>query len=153
MQVIRQGKRVVFEPAAIGWERGVESLREEFRRKVRIAAGGAQGLIRGNAIPVGAPARFWFIFLSHKLLRWFSPVIGLLVLIMAGVSFHQPLSMLALAAIATMVTLALLRLITGWTQMVFSAPFYFLFGLAAMAVGLLKGFAGQQTVLWAKANR
>jgi cellulose synthase/poly-beta-1,6-N-acetylglucosamine synthase-like glycosyltransferase len=153
MQVIRKGKRVVFEPAAIGWEKGVESLREEFRRKVRIAAGAAQGLVRGNAWPVGAPARFWFIFVSHKLLRWLSPVSGLLVLIVAGTSFQAPLSQVALAGTAMLAILALLRLITGWTQTVFSAPFYFLFGQAAMAVGLLKGFAGQQTVLWAKANR
>lgn len=153
MQVIRQGKRVVFEPEAIGWERGVESLREEFRRKVRIAAGAAQGLIRGNALPLGTPPRFWFIFLSHKLLRWLSPFTGLLVLLAAAATFHEPVSIVVLAGIAMIVTLALLRILTGWTQTVFSAPFYFLFGLAAMAVGLLKGFAGQQTVLWAKANR
>jgi poly-beta-1,6-N-acetyl-D-glucosamine synthase len=153
MQVIRQGKCVVFEPGAIGWEKGVESLREEFRRKVRIAAGAAQGLLRGNAWPVNAPARFWFIFLSHKLLRWLSPIIGLFTLAVAGASFHEPVSQLALAGMVLLALLALLRVIMGWKQTVFSAPFYFLFGQAAMAIGLLKGFAGQQTVLWAKANR
>jgi hypothetical protein len=80
-------------------------------------------------------------------------VCGLLVLIAAGTSFQAPLSQVALAGSAILAILALLRLITGWTQTVFSAPFYFLFGQAAMAVGLLKGFAGQQTVLWTKANR
>jgi cellulose synthase/poly-beta-1,6-N-acetylglucosamine synthase-like glycosyltransferase len=153
MQIIRQGKRVVLEPLALGWEKGVESLREEFRRKVRIAAGAAQGLVRGNAWPAGAPGRFWFIFLSHKLLRWISPVTGLLVLLVAAASFDEPLSKLSLAGAGLLTALALLRLAAGWKQTVFSAPFYFLFGQAAMAVGLLKGFAGQQTVLWAKANR
>src|ERR1017187_5070080 len=56
MRVIAQGKRVVLEPKALGWEEGVGSLREEFQRKVRIAAGAAQGLLRGNAWPSNAPA-------------------------------------------------------------------------------------------------
>src|SRR5262249_6483013 len=75
---VGQGYRLVFEPKAVAWESGVTSIQEEFRRKTRIAAGAAQGLLRGNALPIGAPARFWFIFLSHKLLRWLSPFIGLL---------------------------------------------------------------------------
>jgi cellulose synthase/poly-beta-1,6-N-acetylglucosamine synthase-like glycosyltransferase len=153
MQVIRLGKRVVMEPQAIGWEKGVESLREEFRRKVRIAAGAAQALVRGNGWPGKAPARFWFIFLSHKLLRWLSPLTGLLVLAAALATFEEPLSRMALAGTALIAVLALLRLITGWTQTLFSAPFYFLFGQVAIAWGLLKGLAGQQTVLWAKADR
>jgi len=153
MQVIRQGKRVVLEPAAIGWEKGVQSLREEFRRKVRIAAGAAQALVRGSAWPLHAPARFWFIFLSHKLLRWLSPLTGMLVLAAAASSFQEPVSRMAMASIALITALAMLRWVTGWTQTVFSAPFYFLFGQAAMAVGLWKGVAGRQTVLWAKADR
>jgi biofilm PGA synthesis N-glycosyltransferase PgaC len=153
MQVIRQGRRVVMEPRAIGWEKGVESLREEFRRKVRIAAGAAQALVRGNGWPGNAPARFWFIFLSHKLLRWLSPLTGLLVLTAAAATFDEPLSRMALAGMALISVLALLRLVTGWRQTVFSAPFYFLFGQVAIAWGLVKGLAGQQTVLWAKADR
>src|SRR5271157_3589456 len=35
MSVVRQGKRTVFEPKALGWERGPSGLGEEFRRKVR----------------------------------------------------------------------------------------------------------------------
>ena len=141
------------EPRAIGWEKGVESLREEFRRKVRIAAGAAQVLVRGNGWPGNAPARFWFIFLSHKLLRWLSPLTGLLVLAAAAATFDEPLSRMALAGMALISVLALLRLVTGWRQTVFSAPFYFLFGQVAIAWGLVKGLAGQQTVLWAKADR
>jgi biofilm PGA synthesis N-glycosyltransferase PgaC len=153
MQIIAQGKRVVFEPTAIGWERGVESLREEFRRKVRIAAGAGQGLLRGNAWPKNAPLRFWFIFVSHKLLRWLSPLTGVLVLAAAALWFSAPLSQLVLAGAAMLAALAFLRLATGWNHTVFSAPFYFLFGLLAMAIGLLKGITGLQTVLWVKVDR
>src|SRR5216683_1322353 len=74
MQIVGLGRRMVFEPKALGWEQGAASLREEFRRKVRISAGAAQGLLRGNVWPRHVPLRFWFIFVSHKLLRWLSPL-------------------------------------------------------------------------------
>jgi biofilm PGA synthesis N-glycosyltransferase PgaC len=153
MNVIAQGRRVVLEPEALGWERGVESLREDFRRKVRIAAGAAQGLLRGNVWPQNAPARFWVIFVSHKLLRWLSPLTAMLVLAAALIWLKEPLARITLAGMATITILALLRLITGWKHTLFGAPFYFLFGEIAMAIGLLKGISGHQTVLWAKENR
>jgi biofilm PGA synthesis N-glycosyltransferase PgaC len=153
MAIVRQGKRVVFEPGAIGWEKGAASLREEFRRKVRIAAGSVQGLVRGNAWPIHAPARFWFIFLSHKFMRWTSPLVGLVMLVIAALSAEQIASQVLLAGFAAMGAMALLRMLTGWGHPMVSAPFYFLFGQAALAWGLLKGISGQQTVLWAKADR
>jgi poly-beta-1,6-N-acetyl-D-glucosamine synthase len=153
MQVIAQGKRVVMEPQAVGWEKGVQSLREEFRRKVRIAAGAAQGLLRGNAWPRNAPPRFWFIFVSHKLLRWLSPVIGAIVIVAAVVWSNDLLARVTMAGAALIIVLSLVRLVTGWKHALLSAALYFLFGEIALAVGLLKGITGLQTVLWAKENR
>lgn len=153
MGVARRGGRVVFEPRALGWERGPASLREEFRRKARIAAGAAQALIRGNGWPRNAPAEFWFVFLSHKLLRWLSPLSGALALVLAALSFERPLSRAMLAAFAAAAALALLHCLTRWKHPVLTAPFYFLLGQSALALGLLKGVAGRQTVLWAKENR
>ena len=153
MQIIRQGWRVVFESNAIGWEPGVTSVKEEYRRKVRIAAGAAQGILRGNAWPANAPLRFWFIFIAHKLLRWLSPVIGLALLLLCCLSLGQPLSLVLVSGFALILALALFRLIAGHDHLLFSAPFYFLLGQAALAVGLCKGMLGLQSVLWAKVDR
>jgi len=153
MQIVGLGRRMVFEPKALGWEQGAASLREEFRRKVRISAGAAQGLLRGNVWPRHVPLRFWFIFVSHKLLRWLSPVVGLWVLLVAGLTSGQVLSQLVLCGFAILSGLALLRWLTGSDHPLLSAPFYFLFGQIAMALGLAKGVLGQQTVLWMKADR
>ena len=153
IQIVRQGYRVVFEPSAIGWEDGPSSIAEEYRRKVRIAAGAAQAVVRGNGLPFGAPLAFWFIFVSHKLLRWLSPLVGLAVLAIALYSWQYVLSQAVLVGFALLALLALVRMVTGRNSRILDAPFYFLFGQTAMLVGLVKGVAGKQSVLWAKANR
>jgi len=151
--VVRQGKRVVFEPEALGWENGPASLSEEFHRKVRIAAGAAQALLRGNAWPAGCPASFWLVFMSHKLLRWVAPLSGVLCLILATATWDRPFSRMVLAGFAVLVSLALVRMLTRWTSPFLDAPFYFLFGQVAAAVGLIRGLTGSQSVLWKKADR
>lgn len=153
MAVVRQGKRVVFAPQAVGWEQGPASLAEEFRRKVRIAAGAAQALLRGNGWPGRAPLRFWAVFVSHKLLRWISPLTGMLALLLAAACFDRDLGRLVLAGFLVTAGLAFIRLLTGWGHLAVSAPFYFLFGQAALALGLVKGVFRRQSVLWAKADR
>lgn len=153
MAVVRQGRRAVFEPQALGWEWGPASLREEFRRKVRIAAGSLQALLNGAAWPRNAPPRFWFVFLSHKVLRWISPVSGAAAIVLAAAAPRQPLSQLVLWGGSLMFFSATLRLALPRARPILNAPFYFVFGQISIAVGLLKGLFGRQTVLWAKANR
>ncbi len=153
LQVARQGKRVVFAPDAVGRERGVASLGEEFRRKVRIAAGAAQALVRGNGWPAGAPWRFWFAYVSHKLLRWLAPFTGLAALAWAGGHAGTALSRLTLAGAAALGAAALVRLAAGPRLTALDAPFYFVFGQCAQLAGFLKGLAGRQPALWSKADR
>jgi len=150
---VRQGKRVLHQPAAIGWERGPESLGEEFRRRVRIAAGAAQALLRGNGWPVGAPLRFWFVWFSHKFLRWVTPLTGLAALAAAVAVRGWLPGQTALWGFSATALLALVRAITGWQARVLDVPFYFLFGQCAHLIGLVKGAAGRQSVLWEKASR
>jgi poly-beta-1,6-N-acetyl-D-glucosamine synthase len=153
LAVVRQGCRMVFVPEAVAWEEGPRSLGEEYRRKVRIAAGAAQALLRGNGWPAGAPLRFWWLWLSHKFLRWLAPFTALAALALAAINPARPLSQAVLVAGAAVVLAALVRALTGWRHPLVNAPFYLLFGLAAGLAGLIKGAAGRQSVLWSKAGR
>jgi len=153
MEVIRQGRRVVFEPSAWGVEQGSMSLKEEFRRKTRIGAGAMQCLLRGNGWPGRAPARAWFVFLSHKLLRWISPVLGALALAVALLSMHQTASKIVVGGFLLLSLAAASRMLLRRSLRALDAPFYFLFGQIAAGIGLIKGLTGKQSVLWAKANR
>lgn len=153
ISIVGRGYRVVFEGSANAWEEGPKTLREEFRRKVRIAAGAAQALLRRNGVPRNAPPSFWFIWISHKFLRWVSPVVGLCVLLIAAMSCGNLFSQIVLIGFAVLLAASAFRWITGVSTLLLNAPFYFTFGQVAVALGLCKGFLGTQSVLWEKANR
>jgi len=153
MGIVRQGRRIVFEPRALAWEQGPSSVSEEYRRKIRIAAGAAQGLIRGNIWPTGAPWRYWFLFLSHKVLRWVSPVVAIALLGVCVAHWGATAPMAVLGGAMSLVALAGARALWGRPHPVLDAPFYFLLGQLALAVGLLRGLTRRQSVLWAKADR
>ena len=75
MHVVKQGKRVVFEPAARAWDNPDLGGRREFARKVRTLSGNYQLVQLAPWLLSGAnPIRFEFI--SHKLLRLLVPFIG-----------------------------------------------------------------------------
>lgn len=154
MAIVNQGYRSVIEPTALGWEAGPTSVREEFRRKVRIAAGAAQALLWRTGVPGRkVPASFWWIWTSHKLLRWLSPFVAAAAIILAACTPGQPLSRIVLSGAATLLLLAGIRWLTGLSWMPLNAAYYFVFGQIAVLWGFLKGLMGKQSVLWAKVNR
>jgi hypothetical protein len=70
----------VWPPAAVAREETAPGLKAEFHRRARIGTGGAQAIPRLYPLPV--PRFGWtaLSFLSHKVLRWLSPLflIGLI---------------------------------------------------------------------------
>jgi len=81
MNVIRKGEKAISDPEAIVYEDVSNSLSEEFSRKVRISAGNFQNLKR-FAFLLLTPFRIWsFCFISHKILRWLTPFLWLIVIL------------------------------------------------------------------------
>ncbi|MFM8224099.1 MAG: glycosyltransferase family 2 protein, partial [Planctomycetaceae bacterium] len=68
MRVLRAGFRVLYEPRAVATETATMHAEDEFRRRIRVAAGAAQILRRGEFPPPWQPLNF-FCWVSHKLLR------------------------------------------------------------------------------------
>jgi cellulose synthase/poly-beta-1,6-N-acetylglucosamine synthase-like glycosyltransferase len=150
MAVVRQGYRVVLEPAAIAYEEGVTSAHEEFLRKSRVVAGAIQFLIRtDSSVPASAP-QVILSLVSHKALRWLSPIFGgslfLAALTGAGDSNFYTLVVLvqlALVALGLAGCSAALRRLR-----VVGLAHYFCLVQAAAATGFLRGLFGGQSVLW-----
>lgn len=73
MRVVGAGKRVVFEPLALAWDRPSQEPVQEQRRKIRTLAGNYQLIQLAPWLLLPGRNPLWFRFCSHKLLRLLAP--------------------------------------------------------------------------------
>ncbi len=89
MKVIQNKGVTLFNPKAICFEDVSTDWKEEYKRKVRISIGNFQNLARFKAFLFSWPTGF--LFLSHKLLRWISPLLLILITISSvWLAFNNP---------------------------------------------------------------
>lgn len=162
MNIAMGGHRVVYCPQAWATETGSANLDEEWKRKVRIAAGGFQQLGRRWQLLVNPlkDSVLWFKFVSHKLLRWAIVPLCLLVAPVANVAIvlqkHSGFYQCTLTIIATALALALMGFALRnrkqpikWLHL----PYYMLMANVAQLAGLLRWLTGKQDVRWQKVQR
>jgi cellulose synthase/poly-beta-1,6-N-acetylglucosamine synthase-like glycosyltransferase len=152
LQIINRGFWGVFEPGAICYEEAADSFAKEFRRKVRIISRSlhAIGRVDGILSPFRQP-RHWFLLVSHKLLRWFAPLLmmGTLLssLLLWSASFFRAAALLQAAFY--------LMAFCGWilqgqkkASRIFNLTFYFCLVNAASLIGCVKCFRGDLSGTW-----
>jgi biofilm PGA synthesis N-glycosyltransferase PgaC len=88
MQVVRQGKRVVFDARARAWDSPNLGSGREFSRKVRTLSGNYQ-LVQLAPWLLSGGNPIWFEFVSHKLLRLAVPL-ALTALLLTSLGLHGP---------------------------------------------------------------
>lgn len=161
-QVVSNRYRIAYAPGAIATELPSSSLKEEMRRKIRIAAGAYQFLDRHplSSLFAAAPLYGWQ-FLFRKWARWMlAPIFLLLVLTGAAmltwltgdstgrlIWFGLQAGFYLMGALGWVMTS--MRVQVGWM----AAPFYFLFMHFCQARGWFRYRFGQQTALWEKSAR
>ncbi|MEO6925808.1 MAG: glycosyltransferase family 2 protein [Rhodanobacter sp.] len=102
MRVAAKGRRVVFEPRALVWDRASQRPVEERRRKIRTLAGNFQLIQLAPWLLSPWRNPLWFRFVSHKLLRLLAPwLIVLLIIAAAALARHHYIYALALLACVT----------------------------------------------------
>jgi hypothetical protein len=146
----------VYEAAARATEVVVPDVKAEFRRKVRMIAGGYQTLWRHNILlnPFRHSLVAWQL-ISHKLLRWLVPVLLVTTFLTAFAERQYPV--MAVAVVLQMVFYSLA--FCGWISqrlrrwMPVYVPYYFCAVNVAAAIGLWRYLIGQQSVLWQKVSR
>ena len=128
-KILQKGYFCTFVPSAIGTEQTSKEGGGEYRRKVRIGRANFNYLF--SYLPLLNPFRplLAYLFLSHKLLRWFSPHILILLFIINALLLTE--GTVYCVTFAMMVLTALVCV----TKIVPSA-FYFV----SMNMALLKGF-------------
>ena len=153
MAIARRGWRVVYEPEAIGHEDSAPTIREEFFRRVRIAAGAVQILRERLALPRPNQPMLLWKFCTHKVLRWSMPIWLTLLFVSNLFLLAEPFYA---ALFVVQGTFYLLGTIGGVIQpagRLFSIPTYFCVAEAATSVGLIKGLLNRQSVKWRVARR
>lgn len=161
LQIAAKGYRIAYEPGAYATENSSADTREELKRKIRIAAGGIQSILRLKSLlnPFNNLV-LSFQYLSHRVLRWtITPFLMILVLILNAVLALQqnsPVYWILFAGQFLFYGLA----VTGWViermeikiKIAF-IPFYFCLMNYAVIRGISRFVFGSQSASWEKAKR
>lgn len=150
MQVVRQGKRVVFDGRARAWDSADLGASWEFLRKVRTLTGNYQLLqLAPWLLSRANPIRFEFV--SHKLLRLAVPFLLLAMLLSAAFiahPFYRSVLVLQLAFYALSL-LAMIRMKTGFLTRLADASFTFVVLNTAAMVAFAHFVTGRK-VAWTR---
>lgn len=165
MRITQQGFRVAYEPKAVASEHGSSNVKEEMKRKVRIAAGCYQSLFRlKKLLNPFFNFRLFFQYISHKVLRWTLAPLALIsmlvstVFILIGQEQFQVFSIYSVLFFLQVLFygLAVVGFLSQKNPMrirFIYAPFYFVAMNFAMFKGFFRFLKGKQNVLWEKAER
>ena len=146
VQLIALDQKVLFNEAAIGLEDVSTSLREEYKRKIRISIGNWQNLIRFYPLLFKHPYPFGILFLMHKVLRWLTPHLYLIALI-AGLFTSQWL-IISIVLIGLPVSQFILMSFGLATPLA-----YFYVMKTALFVGFLRYLKGVKSSVWQPTKR
>lgn len=159
MEIIRQGYRIAYAPDAYAMETPSLNIAEEYKRKVRIGAGGVQSVLRTlDFLNPFAYGIFTLQYFFHRFSRWIvAPLLIPLVFILNGCIARQN-DFLAVLFLLQIVFHAAALL--GWwmeqrgkrSKWLF-VPFYFDFMHFSVLIGWIRYFSGTQNVTWKKAVR
>ncbi len=83
-RLVQRGRRAVSDPSAVAWETPARDLEDEYERKVRMSARCWQHVVSGHMLQGGGPL-FLLQIVSHRLLRYESGLLHLLLLVLAAV--------------------------------------------------------------------
>lgn len=159
LRVAMQGYKIEYNPNAYAIEKPSANIKEELKRKIRIAAGGIQSIVRlAPLLNIFKYGLLSFQYISHRVLRWtiaplMLPLLFILnILLLKEALFYEILFALQLL----FYTMALL----GWylqsreiNWKVLFIPFYFLMMNYAVYRGFFRYIAKSQSINWERAKR
>lgn len=148
LEVVSKGKRMVFAEDVTATDvRQRDEVWKEFHRKTRFAAGGISAILSARRILL----KPWLAFLviSHKLLRWLSPLFLLLVVFLLPFNSYIWIKFFGFSIIAVFLLLILISFLdlkVGRGK--FTMPLYVVFSLAGTISGIFRAFSGKQNSSW-----
>ena len=159
LRVAMKGYKIDYDPEAYAIETASANVKEELKRKIRIAAGGIQSVVRLypllNIFKYGILS---FQYISHRVLRWTITPVALLLVLLINI-FLIPISNFYIVIIA-MQLLFYFSAFTGWILenkrlkvKIFFIPYYFFIMNYAVFMGFGRYIYKTQSVNWERAKR
>ena len=164
LRIALTGYKIGYSPRACAIERPSANIGEEMKRKVRIAAGSFQTMLRlGGLFNFFSHPMLTFQYVSHKVLRWVLVPLAMVLIIPMNIYFCAinnfsisdiytwTLATQTLFYVATFVGFALQnkKLNASWIYI----PYYFFLANKAMWLGFWRFCRNKQSVNWERAKR
>lgn len=156
--VVKAGKRLVFEPAAVAFEAPRDDEAKEFSRKIRIITRGLTAVIRHRATM--DPRRYGFYavqMLTHKVMRRLA-FLPLSIMAVAAPTLWRAGAVYRVAAVAQGALYAggllgiLIRASPQGRSRLLSLPAFFLLANAASARAVLNIVRGHRVAMWSPSH-
>jgi biofilm PGA synthesis N-glycosyltransferase PgaC len=150
------GWGVILESEAVSFEEASETTKQEFSRKVRLAAWNLKStlMLLGEAL-MKSRGKTVFILFSHRLLRYLMPI-WVVLLFIANIVYHPSIWGILLIVQIVFYILALIGYILEKQGLkvgkIFLLPLYFCMLNIAAAIAISKNIMGDRTLLWEKAR-
>jgi len=156
MNVSARGFRTVFDAAAIAYEDTPDGIDVEFRRRVRIGTGNYQAFFRHPQYWRNANWTRRFTYVSHKVLRWFTPHLLLVALVatifLSDVPLYRTLLFAQLAGYALLSLGLAIRSHVRLPRLATIPVFVFAVNLAFL-LGFWRYLRGSYSGLWLRTER
>jgi len=162
LRLAMQGYKIDYSTNAFATERASANVNEEMKRKVRIAAGSIQAIVRLKALfNIFKYKGLSFQYLSHKVLRWiFVPLFLPVLLILNFILFVNSSDFTIYTLVFFLQLWMYLFILIGFIlknidirQKWLFVPYYFFIANLAMWLGFFKYLSGKQSVNWERAQR
>jgi cellulose synthase/poly-beta-1,6-N-acetylglucosamine synthase-like glycosyltransferase len=157
MHVFEKGKKAINELDAQCIEDVSNKIEEEFRRKVRISAGNFQNLNRYKGLLWPPFTGLSFCFLSHKVLRWYTPIFLIIafmcsVILSVNSNFYFILMLLQILVFISPILDKLLKSFGLHLKLLRFATHFILMN-AALLKGLIWYINGVESNVWKPTQR
>ncbi len=159
MKIVAAGYRFVYEPEAYAMEGPSATTEDEWKRKVRISAGGLQAIARLTNLL--NPFRYGvvsFQYISHRVMRWTLAPLALVAIFISNIflfkySFFYELTLYAQCAFYFIALCGHFLRNRKIPVKGFFVPYYFTLMNLSVFFGLARILKGRQSVVWEKAER
>jgi len=164
LRIAMQGHITQYDPEAYACETSSANVKEELKRKIRIAAGGFQSMVRlAPLLNIFKYGILSFQYISHRVLRWTLAPLCLLLLLISNfaLAFQTGLCSYHFFTIIFWLQIFFYAMaLLGWflenhhiTLKILFVPYYFFIMNYAVYLGFFRYIKKAQDVIWERAKR